>query len=243
MTAVGVIPARFASTRLPGKALLPLAGKPMIQHVYERCTQARTLQRVLVACDDQRILDAVTAFGGEAAMTREDHPSGTDRIAEVAAGLDADVIVNIQGDEPLIEPTDVDLAVEPLLADAECLMSTLVTPIVRPEDLDDPACVKAVVDARGNALYFSRSRIPYCRTVEAITEQTVYKHIGLYAFRRTFLLTYAALPVTPLQKAESLEQLKVLEHGYRIHCVETPRDSIGIDTPEDLERARALMER
>lgn len=242
MRAVGVIPARYASTRLPAKALIPIAGKPMIQHVYERAASAESLSRVLVACDDERIRAAVEAFGGEAVMTRPDHSSGTDRVAEAVREVDAEVVVNIQGDEPLIDPEDIDLAVRPLAEDPACVMATLVTPITEECDLEDSACVKAVLDLSGHALYFSRSLVPFCRGAKAITEQTVYRHVGLYAYRKGFLLTYASLAPTPLQQAESLEQLRVLEHGYRIRCVETPRESIGVDTERDLERVRALLE-
>jgi 3-deoxy-manno-octulosonate cytidylyltransferase (CMP-KDO synthetase) len=242
MKAVGVIPARYASTRLPAKALITIAGKPMIQHVYERASSAGSLSRVLVACDDERIRAAVEAFGGEVVMTRPDHPSGTDRIAEAVHAVDAEVVVNIQGDEPLIEPEDIDLAVQPLADDPACVMATLVTPIRDVCDLEDPACVKAVLDLSGHALYFSRSLVPFCRGAQPIVEQTIYRHVGLYAYRKSFLVTYATLPPTPLQRAESLEQLRVLEHGYRIRCIETPRESIGVDTESDLERVRALLE-
>ncbi len=242
MTAIGVIPARYASTRLPGKALIEIAGKTMVQHVYERALGAASLSRVLVACDDARIEEAVRSFGGEAVMTRPDHPSGTDRIAEAVRALEAEIVVNIQGDEPLIDPEDIDLAVAPLAEDPSRVMATLVTPIREARDLDDPACVKAVVDLAGDALYFSRSMVPFCRTLRPIAEQPVYRHIGLYAYRKEFLLTYAALPASPLQQAESLEQLRVLEHGYRIRCVLTPRESIGVDTEEDLACVRALLE-
>jgi len=215
----------------------------MIQHVYERACLASSVSGVIVACDDERILEAVHAFGGRAVMTRTDHRSGTDRVAEAARAVEAEIIVNLQGDEPLIDPDDIDLAVSPLREDPECLMSTLVTPIIRSDELDDPACVKAVVDQRGYALYFSRAQVPYCRAVQAIAEQVVFKHIGLYAYRREFLFRYTALPPTPLQTAESLEQLKVLENGYRIRCVRTDRDSIGVDTEKDLERVRELIGR
>lgn len=213
----------------------------MIQHVYERAARAELLDRVVVACDDRRIYDAVRAFGGEAAMTRTDHRTGTDRIAEAAQGMDAEVVVNVQGDEPLLDPRDIDLATRALMDDPTCLMATLCTSITASEDLDDPACVKVVLDLNGFALYFSRALVPYCRNVQAIAEQPVYRHIGLYAYRRSFLFTYASLPPTPLQIAEGLEQLKVLEHGYKIRCVETDRDSIGVDTERDLERVRALF--
>lgn len=239
MRAIGVIPARWASTRLPEKVLLPIAGKPMIQHVYERAALAAGLSSVLVACDDARILDAVLAFGGNAVLTDPDHPSGTDRIAEAVAGLACDAVVNIQGDEPLIDPCDIDLVLSPLAGDPACAMATLMTPIREECDLHDPSCVKVVVDRAGWALYFSRSLIPHPRN--PIGTPT-YRHIGIYAYRRDFLLAYPRLEPTPLSRTESLEQLRALEHGYRIRCVETPRESIGVDTEEDLARVRALLE-
>lgn len=241
MKAVAVIPARLQATRLPGKVLIDIHGKPMVQHVYERTLRALCISDAIVACDDSRIVEAVEAFGGKACITSPDHASGTDRIAEVARDLDAEVIVNVQGDEPMLDPQDIDLAVEGLLESAEWAVSTLITPIALREELHDPACVKAVIDARGRALYFSRSQIPYCRNIRPMIDQPIYKHIGLYAFRRPFLLEYATWPPTPLQLAEGLEQLRVLENGYAIRCVITPRHSIGVDTEADLERARAIM--
>lgn len=241
MKAVAVIPARFEASRLPGKVLVDILGKPMVQHVYERALAAHRVERVIVACDDDRIRDAVEGFGGEARLTSPGHESGTDRIAEVAHGLDADVVVNVQGDEPMLDPRDIDLAVEGLVESDDCPMATLITPITLADELDDPACVKAVIDRRGHALYFSRASIPFCRDIRPMIDQPIYKHIGLYAFRRSFLLDYATWKPTPLQRAEGLEQLRVLENGHPIRCVETPRHSIGVDTPADLERARALM--
>ncbi len=239
MKVVAIIPARYESTRLPGKALLDIAGKPMIQWVYERASRAEHLARVIVATDDERILRTVRDFGGEAALTAKDHPSGTDRIAEVAAKLDAQVIVNVQGDEPLIDPRAIDLAVEPFLRGEDVVMTTLMCPI-RAEELDDPHTVKVVVDQQGFALYFSRAAIPSTRSGRAPLE-LVRKHIGLYAYTREFLLRYAALPPTPLMQAEQLEQLKVLEHGFRIRVLETELESIGVDTAEDLERVRRIV--
>ena len=243
MTAVAVIPARYASTRLPGKPIVDIAGKPMIQHVYERTERATTISRVVVACDDERIRDAVLAFGGEAIMTSPDCRSGTDRAAEAMRDIEADIIANVQGDEPLIDPDDIDLVVGALREDPSCVMSTAMHAITRAEDLDDPSCVKVVVDRSGYALYFSRSRIPHCRGAKAIEEQPVYRHLGLYAYRRDFLFTYAELEETPLQVAEALEQLRALENGYRIRCILTTNEAVGVDTPEDLERVRRMLER
>jgi len=237
---IGIIPARYGSTRFEGKPLAEIAGKPMIQHVYERARQARLLEEVIVATDDERIRAAVEGFGGKVAMTRSDHPTGTDRLAEVAGGLDVEIVCNVQGDEPLIDPGAIDAAIQPLLDDPSIPMSTLMAPITEERDLNDPNCVKMVVDRDGFALYFSRSLIPYPR--DGRTEgRTFYYHPGLYVYRREFLLTYAALPPAPLEQIESLEQLRALENGYRIKCVETGYRPVAVDTPEDLERVRALM--
>lgn len=240
MKVIGIIPARYGSTRFEGKPLAEIAGKPMIQHVYERARQARLLEEVIVATDDERIRAAVEGFGGKVAMTRSDHPTGTDRLAEVAGGLDVEIVCNVQGDEPLIDPGAIDAAIQPLLDDPSIPMSTLMAPITEERDLNDPNCVKMVVDRDGFALYFSRSLIPYPR--DGRTEgRTFYYHPGLYVYRREFLLTYAALPPAPLEQIESLEQLRALENGYRIKCVETGYRPVAVDTPEDLERVRALM--
>jgi 3-deoxy-manno-octulosonate cytidylyltransferase (CMP-KDO synthetase) len=239
---VGLIPARYDSTRLPGKALADICGKPMIQWVYERARQADRLAEVFVATDDARIHACVEGFGGRAVMTRPDHPTGTDRLAEAAAGIDADVVVNIQGDEPFVKPEMLDALVEALAGAPDIQMSTLMSRIEAAEELDDPSTVKVVVDRLGCALYFSRSRIPYNRAARDEDRHPVYKHLGLYAYRKAFLLQYAAMERTPLQRAEELEQLKVLENGYRIRVVETALESIGVDTERDLERARALMQ-
>jgi 3-deoxy-manno-octulosonate cytidylyltransferase (CMP-KDO synthetase) len=237
---VAIIPARYESTRLPGKPLADLQGQPMIQRVYERTARAAGVDRVLVATDDARIRAAVEGFGGEAVMTRADHPTGTDRIAEVAARLDADVIVNVQGDLPLLDPTMVADAVAPMRADASLPMATLKTPIREHAELDNPNVVKVVTDRAGFALYFSRSPIPFWRDG---TEGDIlaHRHIGLYVYRRDFLLSFAKLEPTPLERAERLEQLRALERGFRIKVVEVPDAAVEVDPMEDLERARALL--
>lgn len=212
----------------------------MIEHVYRRAADARGVGQVIVATDDERIAQAVTAFGGAVRMTRADHRTGTDRLAEIAADLTCDVIVNVQGDLPLLDPAMIEDAVAPLLTDPTLQIGTLCTPILTDEDYVNPNVVKVVRDAHGNALYFSRAPIPHVRNPDA-TERAAFKHIGLYAYRRTFVPTFAALPPSPLELAESLEQLRALEHGYRIHAVVTNVESIEVDTPEDLERVRRLV--
>jgi 3-deoxy-manno-octulosonate cytidylyltransferase (CMP-KDO synthetase) len=243
---VAIIPARFGSTRLPGKPLLLIAGKPMIQHVVERVSKARLVERVMVATDDQRIMDAVQAFGGEAVMTSPECRSGTDRIAEVAKKLSGvDVVVNVQGDEPLIPPTMIDAAIQPLWDDPMVLVGTLVRRIADFAELDDPAVPKVVLSRNGECLYFTRSAVPYGRDLpyEAwLAHHTYYRHIGIYVFRRSFLLRYASLAQTPLEQAEKLEQLRILEHGYSIHAAITEEESMAVDTPADLERVRHIME-
>ena len=209
----------------------------MIEHVYGRAAAARNVDAVIVATDDPRIADAVMKFGGNVRMTSAEHLTGTDRLAEVAAGLDCDLVVNVQGDEPLIEPDTIDAAIEPFRDDPALLMSTVSTRITDNDAIADPNVVKVVSDVRGFALYFSRSPIPYPRGLRA----TSYKHLGLYVYRRQFLRTVAALEPTALERSESLEQLRVLENGFAIKVVETRHDSIGVDTPEDLERVRRLL--
>jgi 3-deoxy-manno-octulosonate cytidylyltransferase (CMP-KDO synthetase) len=246
---IAVIPARYESTRFPGKPLAELAGKPLIEHVYRRTAACHVLDGVIVATDDHRIADAVRGFGGLVRMTGTSHRSGTDRLAEVARTLDHELIVNVQGDEPLIEPTMIEEALRPLLDDPSLVMSTLRRRFEREAETRDPNVVKVVVDRQGFALYFSRSVIPFVRDPSAGSQHGAHndarpfchKHIGLYVYRREFLLTLADLPATPLERAEALEQLRALEHGYRILAVETAYDSIGVDTPEDLERVRQLM--
>lgn len=240
---LGVIPARFASARFPGKALAPLAGKPLLQHVFERARQARYLTRLLIATDDERIRDAARGFQAPVRMTRADHTSGTDRVAEVAAGEDANIIVNIQGDEPLIDPGAIDAAVLGLLEDPGVPMGTLKKRVEDPRELGSHNVVKVVTDRSGYAIYFSRSLIPHQRDPRVGGPVWHFKHIGLYVYRRDFLLGYSQLPVGPLEQAERLEQLRALENGHRIRVVETEYDSLGVDTPEDLDRVASLMER
>ena len=231
MKVLCIIPARYASTRLPGKPLRDIAGKPMIVRVYERAMGARLVQDVVVATDDERIRAAVEAHGGRAVMTRADHATGTDRLAEVAARMtDCDLIINVQGDEPLIEPAVIDALVAPFQADKQLSMATVKTEMRDAAEMENPNNVKVVTDADGNALYFSRARIPYARSPGA----KVYKHIGIYAYRRDFLLAYARMAQTPLERSESLEQLRALENGYRIRVIETDAVFIGVDTEEDL---------
>jgi 3-deoxy-manno-octulosonate cytidylyltransferase (CMP-KDO synthetase) len=241
MKAIGVIPARWQATRLPGKPLAEIAGQPMIRHVYERASQAATLARVLVATDDERVLAAVRAFGGEAVLTSSDHRSGTDRVAEAAEPLSADVVVNIQGDEPLIDPAAIDSLVAPFDSEPGLSMTTLATPIRHGEEIKDPGVVKVVVDRQGYALYFSRYPIPYVRGQGAGAQRL--KHLGLYAYRADFLQAFSRLEPTPLEQAEALEQLRALENGERIFVVLTEHDAVSVDTPEDLTRVRAIMER
>ena len=233
-----VIPARYASTRLPGKPLKDVAGKPMICRVYDRASQAKTLSGVVVATDDERILRAVEDHGGRAMMTAKDHPTGTDRLAEVAEAYpDVDLIINVQGDEPLIEPSLIDELGRAFDGDAELQMATVMTPMEDEAEQKNPNNVKVVTDRNGCALYFSRSLLPYPRN-DAGTP--VYKHIGIYAYRRDFLLAYAKMAPTPLERAESLEQLRALENGYKIKCIRTNARFVGVDTPEDLAKVNEI---
>ncbi len=233
MRVLCVIPARYASTRLPGKPLRDIAGKPMICRVYERAAGAKRIEKTLVATDDERICEAVKAHGGEAMMTAKDHPTGTDRLAEVAeAYADMDLVINVQGDEPLIEPELIDSLAELFEADSELQMATVMTELTEEEEKTNPNNVKVVTDLQGYALYFSRSLMPYPRNQG---KAPVYKHIGIYAYRREFLLHYAKMRPTPLEQAESLEQLRALENGYRIKVLKTGCRFVGVDTEEDLE--------
>lgn len=240
MKIVGIIPARYGSTRLEGKPLKDICGKPMIQHVYEAAQGAKLLDQVYVATDDQRIVEAVNHFGGNVRLTSPDHKTGTDRIAEVAADLDVDIVVNLQGDEPLLNPAMIDEVIQPFVADPQLPMSTLCVPILEEAALHDPNVVKVVFDQRGNALYFSRSLIPYPRKQDNFT---AYEHLGLYAYRKDFLMTYISLPQSRLEINESLEQLRVLEAGYRLKVVVSahPYDGVSVDTQEDLERVRQIV--
>jgi 3-deoxy-manno-octulosonate cytidylyltransferase (CMP-KDO synthetase) len=242
---VAVIPARYQSSRLPGKPLADLDGRPMIEHVYRRAQAAPTVEAVLVATDDARIARVVEAFGGTAWLTRADHQSGSDRLAEVAARLSCDIIVNVQGDEPLVDPMMIEEVLGPLVADSGLGMTTLRQRIHETRDYLDPNVVKVVVDREGYALYFSRAPIPHVRGGGTDPARPAlplaYKHVGLYGFRRECLLAFARFEPTALERSESLEQLRALEHGVRIRTVETTRESMGVDTPEDLERVRRLL--
>jgi 3-deoxy-manno-octulosonate cytidylyltransferase (CMP-KDO synthetase) len=233
-----VIPARYASSRLPGKPLLRQTGKYLIQHVYERACQAKRGGQAIVATDDPRIVAAVESFGGNVVLTRRDHRSGTDRVAEVAQVLDADCVINLQGDEPLIDPGALDLLPELLERDSSAHMATLAVPVDKLERWRDPNCVKVVCDDQGRALYFSRSPIPYVRDGNPTfgsQPQRFLQHLGIYAFRRAFLLKLATLRPHPLEELEKLEQLRPLVLGYRIHVGVVPHSAIGVDTLEDYE--------
>jgi 3-deoxy-manno-octulosonate cytidylyltransferase (CMP-KDO synthetase) len=249
MAVLGVIPSRYGSTRLPGKALVPILGKSLVRRVYEQAAKCETLDLVCVATDDQRIIDEVEKIGGRAVMTSPDHPSGTDRIAETVdilekeGVIEPEIVVNIQGDMPFMHPTMIDEIVMPLKEDSSIPMGTSVYPLAREEDYEKPAVVKTVTDLNGFALYFSRSLIPYPRTKTGIP---IYEHVGIYVYRREFLRTLASLSPTPLEREESLEQLRVLEHGYKIRVVKTScEDSqfvgFGVDTEEDVRRAEEML--
>lgn len=250
-TAIAVIPARYDSVRFPGKPLANRTGKPLIQHVFERAKLARLVSRVIVATDDERIAAAVRSFGGEAVMTRRDHPNGTSRIAEAVANLDAPIIVNVQGDEPEIEPPLIDLAIQTLMSHPDCPVATLASRFANDEDPANPNIVKVVVDQAGRALYFSRALIPFERDKvskdQIDTASRPLKHVGLYVYRREFLAQYMNLKSTPLEHAEKLEQLRVLEHGYHIAVAISEAHFHGIDTPEQyaafVQRCAAAGER
>ena len=241
MKSIGIIPVRWASTRFEGKALAMLAGKPLIQHVWERARQSQSLSEVAIACDDDRIAVAAEQFGARVVMTAKEHASGTDRLTEAIETLDGDIIVNIQGDEPLIEPAVIDALVKAVIEDPACSMGTAIKMITAKKELKDPNVVKVVVDGGMNALYFSRSLIPFNRDNDE--EAVYYKHLGIYAYRRDFLISYKSLPKSNLEKTEKLEQLRALEFGYKIKTIVTEVETIGVDTPEDLAReTRACAE-
>ncbi len=242
---LAVIPARFGSTRLPGKVLADLAGKPLVWHVHHRASQAGLVDEALVATDDQRVVDALRPYDVPVMLTRADHATGTDRLAEVAGCRPSDILVNVQGDEPLIEPATIDAAVRPLLDDPALPMATVRHRIRDPKRVTDPNCVKVVCDSSGRALYFSRSPIPYVRDAASpgAPAATYWQHVGLYAYRREFLLHFAGLPQTALEQAEKLEQLRALEYGYPIGVVETEYESRGVDTLADLDWVRRQFTR
>ena len=252
MAIVAIIPARFASTRLPGKPLSDIHGKTMIERVYERACAARRVSRVVVATDDERIAAVVRGFRGEAVLTSPDHPTGTDRLAEAVRSIPADVVINVQGDEPMLDPGGIDATAGALLDDATLPMATLSLPLRSVAEMLAPSVVKVVTDRDGNALDFSRCPIPHVRlpgaedaqrAAEAALERGLArKHVGLYAYRREALLRFASLPPSPLEEAEGLEQLRALHHGMRIRVVPVDGEGgVAVDTPEDLERVRALL--
>lgn len=242
---LAVIPARYASTRFPGKPLVDIGGKTMIRRVYEQVTQSRRVDAAVIATDDERIYEHVLSFGGEVRMTRAEHPSGTDRCAEVALYFPkAKFILNVQGDEPFVQPEQIDLLADTLTGSSKFAIATLAKKIEQPEMLFNPNVVKVVFSEQNGAVYFSRHPIPFVRGVEPenwLAQQVFYKHIGLYGFRRKTLLDIARLSPTPLERAESLEQLRWLEHGLRIAVGVTELETTGIDTPEDLEKIRRLI--
>jgi 3-deoxy-manno-octulosonate cytidylyltransferase (CMP-KDO synthetase) len=241
LRSIAIIPARYGSTRLPGKPLLEIAGRPLIEHVYRRACRAPSLEAVIVATDDARIKAVVEGFGGVARLTAPEHPTGSDRLAEVAEHLDCDLIVNVQGDEPLVEPAMIEQLLAPFADEPALQMTTLRRRIDDPAELMDPNVVKVVTDGHDHALYFSRAPIP--GSPDGLTphgEPLGYKHIGVYAYRRAFLRRFTTWAPTPLERRERLEQLRVLEHGHRIKALETLFDPIGVDTPGDLARVRQL---
>lgn len=238
MDAIGIIPARYGATRFEGKVMADLMGKPVVQHVYEMAKKSKMLDDLIVATDDERVLKLIKDFGGKATLTSADQPTGTDRLAEVVNPIDVKVVINIQGDEPLVHYTMIDELVRTMLQEETIVMSTVVKKIENKEDIMDPNIVKVVIDREGFALYFSRSPIPFERGAQS---KNFYKHLGLYAYTKDFLFTFTNLPKAELERVESLEQLRALFHGYKIKTIETKFDTVGIDTPEDLERAKKVL--
>jgi 3-deoxy-manno-octulosonate cytidylyltransferase (CMP-KDO synthetase) len=236
---VGIIPARYSSTRLEAKVLADIAGKPMIRHVWERARLSLLLDDLIIACDDERVADIARGFGANVVLTAKGHASGTDRIAEVVNPMDdVKIIINIQGDEPLIHPTMIDNVVAYLLGKDSVPMATIVKKITDPNLVNDPNVVKVVVDKDNFALYFSRAPIPFLATNSEVKSPAYYKHIGLYGYTKDFLFTYKNLKISDLEKTEKLEQLRVLEEGYKIKVIETKYDTIGVDTADDLEKVK-----
>lgn len=242
MRIVGVIPARWASTRFRGKVLAKIQDKPMIQHVWERVKESRLLDEVLIACDDERVFQAAQAFGAKAVLTSPDHPSGTDRVAEAVKNCPAKIVINIQGDEPLIRHQVIDDLAEALIEDETCRMATVIKAIETQEELENPNVVKVVIDREKNAIYFSRLPIPYDREKAGTGDIRYYKHMGIYAYRKDFLMALTQMPKSLLERAEQLEQLRALEAGVRIKTILTDMETIGVDTPEDLARVEGLLQ-
>lgn len=241
MNVIGVIPARYSSTRFEGKVIADIMGKPMIQHVWERAKESKTLDDVIIACDDQRVADIARSFGAKAVLTAKGHACGSDRIIEIINPLDVKIVINIQADEPLIHPLMIDSLAQSLLGSPEIIMATLMKKIEDVHEINDPHVVKVITDKNGFAIYFSRAAIP-CRAKNSQVKEVVYyKHIGLYGYTKDFLFTYKNLPISRLEKIEQLEQLRVLEDGYKIKVIETKYETIGVDTPEDLERVKNYL--
>ncbi|MBI1317588.1 MAG: 3-deoxy-manno-octulosonate cytidylyltransferase [Candidatus Hydrogenedens sp.] len=238
---LAVIPARYASERFPGKMIVELEGKPLVYHAYARACKASLIDEVVVAADDERIADALAPYGVNVVMTSPDHTTGTDRVAEVAAQADAEIIVNVQGDEALIDPQVIDDTIRPLLREPDVAMSTACHALTDPAKIADPNIVKVVRDSKGHAIYFSRAPIPHVRGGGATEKPVHFQHIGLYVFRRDFVIVYANMAPTPLEQLEKLEQLRAIENGYKIAVVETDYRCIGVDTPADLEEVRTLL--
>lgn len=243
MDVIGVVPARYSSTRFEGKVLADILGKPMLQHVWERAKQALLLDDLIIACDDERVANVASEFGAKVVLTAKAHTSGTDRIAEVVNPIDVRIVINIQGDEPLIHPTMIDDVARTLLDDSSISIATIMKKIETPEFIDDPNVVKVVVDKNNFALYFSRATIPYHAKNSEVQSPVYYKHIGLYGYTKDFLFIYKNLPVSKLENIERLEQLRALEEGYRIKVIETKYDTIGVDTPEDLRKVKDYLEK
>jgi 3-deoxy-manno-octulosonate cytidylyltransferase (CMP-KDO synthetase) len=243
MDVIGVIPARYSSTRFEGKVLADILGKPMIQHVWERARQARLLNDLIIACDDERVANVAKEFGAHAVFTAKGHTSGTDRIVEVVNPLDVKIVINIQGDEPLIHPSMIDGVARTLLEDSSISMATVMKTIEDPEVINDPNVVKVVIDKNNFALYFSRAAIPFHAQNSELNLPVYFKHIGLYGYTKDFLFAYKNFPVSYLEKVERLEQLRVLEEGFRIKVIETKYDTIGVDTPEDLRKLKQYLQK
>ncbi|MCX5701869.1 MAG: 3-deoxy-manno-octulosonate cytidylyltransferase [Candidatus Omnitrophica bacterium] len=243
MDVIGVIPARYSSSRFEGKVLMDILGKPMIQHVWERAKQSLALDGLIIACDDERVADCARGFGAEVVFTAKAHVSGTDRISEVVNPIDVKVVINIQGDEPLIHPMMIDTVARALLDDKSVSMATIMKRIDDPKEINDPDVVKVVVDKDNFALYFSRASIPFHAQKSEVKVPAYYKHIGLYGYTKDFLFTYKNLPVSDLEKIERLEQLRALQEGFRIKVIETKYETIGVDTPQDLEKVKKYLEK
>ena len=243
MEVIGVIPARYSSTRFTGKVLADILGKPMIQHVWERAKQSLLLEDLIIACDDERVVNAAKEFGAKVIFTAKAHLCGTDRIVEVVNPIDVKIVINIQGDEPLIHPSMIDRVAQALLDDTSISMATIMKKIENPKELTDPNVVKVVVDKNNFALYFSRTAIPHHADNSEVRNPVYYKHIGLYGYTKDFLFTYKNLAVSNLEKIECLEQLRVLEEGFRIKVIETEHETVGVDTPEDLARVKHYLQK